>query len=433
MTGKIIPLNDNSAYSWFSEPRAIICGDNLIAGSVRAVDTFRGGQNDPAWGSVEISVCDLNNGHVSHKVLHPYFDQDDHDDPSFLPLPDGRLIAVYSKHGIERKAYVRISEPNDPLKWSDAIVVETPGKEARAFSGDNVTYSNLFRFPDGRIYDFYRGFGYDPNYMFSDDDGKTWTYGGRILEGKTGYGPYAKYAYDGDGTVHIICTEDHPRNFDNSLYHGMIRDGQIFDSFGKPLAKLSTNTNANIKAWELTRIFQGDANNVAWMNDIKLDRDHRPYVTFSVQKDGAGLPKGEGGFDHRFCYARFDGTKWNVHEIAYAGTRLYRGEDDYTGLAALDPADPDVVYISTDANPTTGAPLISATDNHRHHELFVGRTTDRGATWTWRPLTTNSAMDNIRPIVLRWHDKPVLVFLRGQYFNNRGQWTTTLSAMILPR
>src|SRR6185436_9332398 len=111
--------------------------------------------------------------------------------------------------------------------------------------------------------------------------------------------------------------------------------------------------DANIQAWDLTKVFAGDPDNVAWMTDIKLDRKKQPYVAFSVQKDGAGKPKGQGGMDHRFYYARFDGKQWNVQEIAHAGTRLYRNEDDYTGLVALHPSDPDVLYISTDADPVS--------------------------------------------------------------------------------
>ena len=73
------------------------------------------------------------------------------------------------------------------------------------------------------------------------------------------------------------------------------------------------------------------------MTDLELDEEKRPVVMFSVQKDGRGLGRKEGGFDHRFHYARWDGTAWQQHEIAYAGQRLYPGEDDYTGLAAIDP------------------------------------------------------------------------------------------------
>ena len=355
VAGKVIPLNENCAYSWFSEPRAIVWKDKLVVGGVRAVENAHTGLSDPNWGNIEVAVCDLNSGKVAKTILDKHFEQDDHDDPAFLPMPDDRLLAVYSKHAVERKAYAHFCEPNDPLKWGEPTIIETPGKESRPFSGDNLTYSNLFRFPNGRIYDFYRGFGYDPNYMYSDDEGKTWKYGGRLLAGKNGYGPYVKYAYDGDQTVHFIATEDHPRNYDNSLYHAFLRDGKLFDSWGKQIGTLSQTTEEGIEAWDMTKIFPGDPDNVAWMTDIKLDRDKQPYVAFSVQKDGRDKPKGEAGFDHRYYYGRFDGKKWNVHEIAYAGTRLYRGEDDYTGLVALHPEDPNTLFIATNADPTTGA------------------------------------------------------------------------------
>jgi hypothetical protein len=433
VAGKIIPLAENGAYSWFSDPRAIVWKDWLVVGSVRAVENARTGASDPNYGNVDVSVCNLTTGKVQSVVLHHYFEQDDHDDPAFLPLPDDRLMAFYSKHAQERKAYVRISEKNDPSKWSEPTIIETPGTDARAYSGNNVTYSNPFRFPDGRIYNFYRGFGYDPNYMFSDDTGETWTYGGRVLAGKTGYGPYAKYAYDGDQTVHIIATEDHPRNYDNSLYHAMIRvrDGKILDSSGKQIGDLSKTTQEGIKVWDMTKIFQGDPDSVAWMCDIKLDSDKHPYVAFSVQKDGREKPRGEAGFDHRYYYARFDGAKWTAHEMAFGGTRLYRGEDDYTGLVALHPTDPDTVVISTDADPNTGAPLISRVDNLRHHELFRGHTADGGKTWTWTTLTRDSAYDNLRPMALVWKDQTVLVWMRGKYSNNHGEWTTWVVAMML--
>jgi hypothetical protein len=433
VAGDLITLNDNGAWSWFMDERAIVADGKLIVGSVRAVKDFRTGRDDPNWGNVELAVHDLASSTTEQFVLEQHFEQDDHDGPALLRLQDGRILAVYTRHAVERKVFYRISKPNDPLAWGPIQEVVTPGEDSPPFSGSNVTYSNLFRLKSGRIYNFYRGFDYDPNYMSSDDDGKTWQLGGRMLKGLDGYGPYMKYAFDGDATIHFVVTEDHPRNFDNSLYHGFVRDGEVYRSDGKPLGPLATGTDTQVNAWELTKIFQGDPDNVAWMTDVELDADKRPCVVFSVQKDGQGLPSGQGGFDHRFHYARWDGSTWLTHEIAYAGTRLYPGEDDYTGLAAIDPQNTNVIYISTDADPQTGEPLVSSADGKRHRELFRGETVDGGAKWSWTPITANSTMDNLRPIVPKWDDpRTALVWMRGAYRNNHGEWTTAVVAAILP-
>jgi len=435
VAGSIVQLNDNGAWSWFMDERVIVDHGKLIVGSVRSLGDFDATQNQPAWGNVEISVYNIETGRADRVVLHRHFEQDDHDAPAFLVLPDGRYLAVYTKHAVERKMYYRFSAPGDPLTWSDAHVFETPGTD-KNFAGDNVTYSNLFRLPGGRLYNFFRGFGHEPNYMYSDDNGRTWAYGGHLLRGKGGYSPYLKYAFDNQRTIHFIATEDHPRNYDNSIYHGFLRDGEVHASDGRVIAKLSTSTEAALASWDLTRVFQGDPDNVAWTVDIELDGQDRPYIAFSVQKDGRGLPPRQGGMDLRYYYGRWDGSQWHVHEMAYAGTRLYPYEDDYSGLVALDPQDPNTVFISTNADPVTGQPLISAADGQRHYELFRGeiRQLPDGAHWRWQPITANSTVDNLRPLVPKWKDKrTALVWMRGpSYTHNHGNWTTAVVAVILP-
>jgi hypothetical protein len=435
VAGSIVQLNDNGAWSWFMDERVIVDKGKLIVGSVRSLGDFDASQNQPNWGNVEISVYNIETGRADRIVLHRHFEQDDHDAPAFLVLPDGRYLAVYTKHAVERKIYYRFSAPGDPLTWSEAHVFETPGTDKK-FAGDNVTYSNLFRLPGGRLYNFFRGIGHEPNYMYSDDNGQTWAYGGHLLRGKGGYSPYLKYAFDGKRTIHFIATEDHPRNYDNSIYHGFLRDGEIHASDGRVIAKLSTSTEAPLASWDLTRVFQGNPDNVAWTVDIELDDQNRPYIAFSVQKDGRGLPPRQGGMDLRYYYGRWDGSEWHVHEMAYAGTRLYPFEDDYSGLVALDPQDPNTVFISTNADPVTGQPLISAADGQRHYELFRGeiRQLTDGAHWRWQPITANSTVDNLRPLVPKWKDpRTALVWMRGpSYTHNHGNWTTAVVAVILP-
>jgi hypothetical protein len=427
----LVQLNDNGAWSWFMDPRVIVNEGKLIIGSVRAVGSNQANVSDPRSGNVEVSVYDIENGTAKTVVLHPHLEQDDHNAPAFFVRPDGRYLAVYSKHAKERRMYYRISEAHNPLAWGPASVAETPGDNA-AWAGNNATYANLFRMPDGRLYNFIRAFHHDPNYMFSDDDGQTWKYGGRWLYGKGGYSPYLKFADNGKGTIHFIATEDHPRNFDNSLYHGYVRDGAMFKTDGTRVGALSTSTDTTFATWDFTKVFQGAPDAVAWMVDIELDLSERPYVQFSTLRDGRGLPRGQGGMDLRYHYARLDATGWHHEEIAHAGRRLYPTEDDYSGLGALDPNNPDVLYISTDADPVTGAPLVSAADKERHYELFRG---ERGANgkWTWTPFTRNSTFDNLRPVIPKWNDRrTAIAWMRGSYVHNQGEWYSAVVAAIVP-
>ena len=431
VAASLVRLNDNGAWSWFMDPRVIVHDGKLIAGSVRAIGSNQANITDPNWGNVEISVYEIETGKVDTVVLHPHLEQDDHNAPSLFVRNDGRYLAVYSKHTKERRMYSRLSEPRNPLAWGPASAWETPGEDA-AVRGNNATYANLFRMPDGRLYNFIRAFHHDPNYMVSDDEGSTWTYGGRWLYGKGGYSPYLKFAHDGKGTIHFVATEDHPRNFDNSLFHGYLRDGVLYHSNGTKVGALSTSTDATIATWDFTKVFQGDPDHVAWMVDIELDREARPYVLFSTQRDGRGLPRGQGGMDLRYHYARWNGTAWRHEEIAHAGRRLYPSEDDYAGLGALDPNNPDVAYISTDADPVTGAPLVSSADGKRHYELYRGRR-DASGKWTWMPFTANSTVDNLRPVIPHWSDsRTALVWMRGTYVHNQGEWYTALVAAIVP-
>jgi hypothetical protein len=76
--------------------------------------------------------------------------------------------------------------------------------------------------------------------------------------------------------------------------------------------------------------------------------------------------------------------------------------------------------------------LISAADGKRHHEIFRGTTADGGLTWNWLPVTENSTADNLRPVVPQWKDsRTALVWMRGKYSNNRGQWDTSVVTSLL--
>jgi hypothetical protein len=402
----IIVLNDDGGWCWFQDERAIVVRGKLFVGSVAM------GSNQPERkGSIEIVSLDLRTREATRFPLHKNLETDDHAAPALLALPDGRLMAMYTKHGSENQVYWRISrQPADGTDWEPEQVF-VPSESSR------VTYSNLLWLSrdgrGGRVYNVFRGLDntFKPSWMFSDDRGETWQTGGLLIDvpAEFRHRPYVKLASDGRDTIHFAFTEGHPRNFDNSIYHAVIDRGVIKRVNGTMIRPLDEGP---ILPAEAIRVFVGDSNQVAWIHDIAIDRRERLRLAWSVQMDSAGRPPRQGGHDHRYHWAEWDGRAWWDHEIAYAGSRLYPGEDDYTGGICLHPDDPDTVFISTNADPASGGPLPSG-----HYEIFRGRF-DRRSTraWIWESLTPEATEDNLRPIIPSWRrGRTALLWLRGEY------------------
>ena len=412
-----VVVKENGGWCWFQGKRAVGSGGNVFFTSISGDD-----HGDWNAGDLVVTQFDPSSGETTHSRLHERLQRDDHAVAGLCLLADGRLLAVYGKHGNDHFQRTRITlRPGDISEWT---------QEQRFDVGAGYTYSNVYRLPaeNDRIFNFHRGRGFNPNCNFSDDGGATWNYGWRLMQrtsadlnddprytGMDGRRPYVCYASNDRDEIHFIATDDHPRAYDNSLYHGYYKAGKLFASDGTVLAT-PTATSEPLKPRDFTEVFAGAAGRVAWASDVEIDSLGNPYVAFSVQVDGAAVRerRGAGGSDHRYFYGRWDGTRWRVHEMAYAGTKLYSGEDDYTGLVALDPQDPNYVVISTNADPVSGTPLVSRTDGQRHWELFAGTTSDAGETWTWTAVTKDSTQDQLRPVIANGAPKTrVILWTRG--------------------
>jgi hypothetical protein len=424
VAGELVMLDDDGGWCWFQDERVIVHDGMLLVGSVS-----RGVRDHDRRGDINVIVHELRSGATRRVMLFNGSRTDDHNAPALLALPDGRVLAVFTRHGLDSVVRYRATRrPGDLDDWHPQRVHDADLEE-----GGGVTYSNVYRLARendgrGRIYDFYRGTGWDPNVLVSDDDGGSWRQLGRLLEGPGR--PYVRYASDHEESIHFVCTEQHPRDADNSIYHGVVRGGRVERSDGEPVGRLGARP---VEVTQLTRVFAGDADHVAWCSDIQLDTAGRPVVVYSVQRDGAGLPVGQGGEDLRYRYARWDGSRWHDHAVAFAGQRLYSGEDDYAGLICLDPTDTSTVYLSSNAHPVTGEPLISEADGERHHEIYRGRTGDGGRTWTFMPVTRNSIVDNLRPMMPEGTTEPILLWLRGRYesYSNYDQAVVMIRAAAI--
>ena len=394
-----------SGYCWFEDPRVIVNNGKLLIGAVQ------GNGSGPA----HVGVYDLDaNKSLGTVLMQDNFDLDDHNSPVFYARPDGRILSVYAKHHKEGKFYYRISEPNNPLKWSDEKVYEAKAK---------VTYANLYEMKkEGKLYNFLRGIHFNPCFVTSKDGGKTWGeethFIANELEGT--HRPDARYAGNGNDTIYISFTDGHPRKAGNSLYYAEFRDGKFWKADGTLIKDLAVD--GPLRPSEAEMLYKGPGNsrnnrkshqdtsvpNSAWTSSMVCDKNGYPHIGYSVHKTNK---------DHRYRIASWDGKKWHDREVAYGGTALFSSESSYTGLITLDPVDPTYVVISTDVDPFRG------TKKTRKHEIYRSKIglsdsntkRDQPREIKWEPLTWNSRADNLRPIIVHNGDERIVLWNRGVY------------------
>lgn len=391
---------EDGGWCWFQDPRAIVHDGKLFIGSVT------GNGAGPAL----VGVYDLEaDKPVGTVLMQDSFGKDDHNSPVFHVRPDGSVLATYAKHNRDKFHYSRISDPNDPMKWSD----EFRHKRASLNPKDRVTYMNLHELKDeGLLYNFYRGINYNPTFVTSTDHGKTWSEPVHFFRNEVGgrHRPYARYTSNGKDTVCVSITDAHPRNYGNSLYYFEFRAGSFYKADGTLVKSLSDGALAPSEAEKVYKGSETQAKpegcesvpNSAWTSSVAIDAKGNPHIGYTLYLDNN---------DHRYRIASWDGSRWIDREVAFGGKCLYPRESSYTGLITLDPADPTVVFISTDVNPSTGKDLGGL------HEIYRAKigVADSVDTIEWEAVTKNSPVRNIRPVILRGAGKRVVLWQCGRY------------------
>ncbi|HEY2760614.1 MAG TPA: BNR-4 repeat-containing protein, partial [Pirellulales bacterium] len=390
-TGPLITFNLNGGWSWFSDPRATIDNGKLIIGSIAGV----AGSGSTA-GDVDVTTYDFATHTINESLLHTALTQDDHADPAFAALPDGRILVTYQAHGSDNFVHWRIgTSTGATISWA----AEQTSTVNTVNDGNGNTYGNPFYLSTpNEVVNFSRAVGYDPNYSVFSNLGNTtptFAYGGhwmywknpnnQTLTGGNGR-PYVKYASNGSDTVWFATTEDSPQNYPNSLYAGYIQfnaagAGSVFTSTGSSLGGLSTGTAPTggsnpPAAGNSGSILSGSGNSylptqftpivkanqnfngvnltgkyVGWASSMQLDGSGNPYLGFVVVDNLNGAY----GNDLEYYFAHFNGAAWQVSRVGYAGLPLYNSQNQYAGLMAVDPLDPNKIYISADVDPTTDA------------------------------------------------------------------------------
>lgn len=393
-------LADTGAWNWCQDPKAV-----TYIGEHRR--TYAGWVSGD--GSVIVAMYDHDSGELTTANVHERLERDDHDNPVFLFLNDGRIRTYYSPHGgvsspgaVPGLRYRTSRFPEHVDYWHDEQMLQTNTGGRWGW-----TYPNVVTLADegecGRTYLFWRGGDGRPAISSSDDEGDTWEKAANLVFSE-GVRPYLKCVGDGYSRIHFAFTDGHPRHDPtNSLYYCFYERGAFFRADGTHIRDIE---DLPIFPRDADRVYDARADSVrAWVWDIALDEYDRPVIAYT------NFPETD---DHRYRYARWNGESWDDHEICPAGSwtvdadpekHTIRQELWYSGGIALDHNDPSIVYLSRPVNDV--------------FEIERWRTPDGGATWSHEPVTCNSAADNIRPVVPRGHtaDGPDVLWLHGDYIH----------------
>jgi len=411
-------LVPDGAWTWFNDPRAVFHCGKLYFGYVRATD-----------GKTALSVFDLATGKTTNLWSAGFTELDDHNNPGLLAKSDGHLLAVYARHNTDQYFSYRTSvttNPSTSVNWN--------AESSVANSNAGMTYANPFQLSaeGGKIYNFCRNLNFNPTIYTSVDGGAHWS--GPQLFIKTGKNgnirPYVKYSSDYAGRIDFLYTDGHPKDVANSLYHLFYTnrafhrtDGTIVASY----AGLPIRHDAGQRGGVIYQYSNSDTTNFndhiptgrAWCGEIARQSNGAPVCVFSVQRDSGSLNGGDWSDDRiYYYYARWTGSNWQKRFIAQAGRPLYWAEEDYGGGICIDPIEPDVIYISSNAEQPfnlTSITNVSLRANSRY-ELWRGVTVDGGLKFSWSQITTNSTADNLRPYIPRRNGgERCVIWYRGSY------------------
>lgn len=372
-------LSRDGAWCWFADPRAVWINGHIINGAV---------SKD---GDIVVSDYDPATKKETKQVLAKSFEKDDHDNPTFLRLIDGRIAAFYSKHTGPDMWMQTTVKKDDVSEWTPAVKISPNDPDFKGPEGalNAYTYPNpqMLSEEKNRIYLFWRGMNWKPTMSWSDDQGRSWKKGAIIVspsDQTPSNRPYLKAAGNGKDTIHLAFTDGHPRNEPtNSIYYAKLTKGNFFRANN---TKICAQNQIPFQPSEADVIYDGRSEGVrAWIWDIASDRAGSPVVVYTR------LPKEN---EHIYRYARWNGQRW-VDRLITNGGKWFPNtpegkteqEPHYSGGVVLDPNDTRFVYLS---RPING-----------RFEIERWFTPDGGDTWSHVAITGNSKHDSVRPFVIR--------------------------------
>lgn len=395
-------VTSKGAWCWFADPRAIHYESK--DGSINK--TYIGYID--VHGNIKAMQIDRKTNRKEEVLIRSWFQPDDHNNPTFLVLPDERVMVFYSRHTDEPCFYYRVSrEPGD---------ITTLGEEKIIKTKNNTTYPSPFILSDDpkHIYLCWRGINWHPTIgrlLVPDAAGDTnFDWGPYQIVQSTGARPYAKYTSNGKDKICMTYTTGHPDNeCPNHVYYNEIdiNSLKLKDVKGQVLATIQDSPH-HVNAKSEYRTAYPNAvvdcsGSRDWVWETALDAKGQPII--AMVRISADKTK------HSYYYANWNGQKWNTTFLADAGGHFHQTPDTercYSGGMAISKSNVTEVYGSV---PVTGK--YGTVYEIMKFTVKADGTIDRKA------VTHNSRKNNARPYFIFGAEKDslCLTWMYGNYYD----------------
>ncbi|MCM1313586.1 MAG: BNR repeat-containing protein [Bacteroides sp.] len=419
----VLPSSENivaseGAWCWFADPRALHYknGDGSINSAYIGYIDVHG-----AIKASQISFPKKGEVRQEDVLVRSRFQPDDHNNPTFLVLPDERVMIFYARHTDEPCFYYRISKRKGDITEL--------GDEHEIKVENNTTYPSPFILSDDpeHIYLCWRGIHWHPTIaklsMPDAQDKVRIEWGPYQIVQSTGARPYAKYQSNGKDKIYMAYTTGHPDNeYPNWLYFNVIelnakKDGKGGITTTPTLTDLKKNVLTTIqdgvfnvdksddyKVSYSNTLIDSPSDSRDWVWQIALDKKEKPVVAMvRISNDKQS---------HEYYYARWDGKKWNLTDLVSGGGKFHSSNTEYcySGGMALDPENISDVYLSV--------PTENTVTGNSVYEIWKYQLASNGAVSVKKQITHNSEKNNMRPFVLPGSKKSGLrlCWMNGDYY-----------------
>ncbi|MFW6285917.1 MAG: BNR-4 repeat-containing protein [Nanoarchaeota archaeon] len=389
---------EGGVWTWFNDPRAIYYKNLTITG----------------WVGIDGSIIVWQYNHITNvsnsTLLKKEFQENDHDNPVFVILPDDKIMVLYSQHN--GQSYYRISSNLlDTTSWGTehnllTAINESATSYMNAFylSNEGLIFLS-YRRPSRGVADWNRGIA---TYNYTNG---TWTMG-ETLFAVSGERPYIKYWSNDKDRIDFLMTNGHPNKVaKNNVYHFYYQRDNYYKSDG---TLIGNDSVLPLTPDNVTMVYNASITDErAWVWDIAVNNGI-PYATYALVENKS---------NHMYRYAFFNESSgnWENYNITEGLTDLYpvlnRAESEYSGGVVLDSKNISDVYLSK-ATQTTDPKIF---------EIQKWSTNNNGQTWiNTENLTTGSSNKNFRPSVIKNYSSDLKVLWVCGFYTTYSNYDTEI-------